>query len=170
MNVNLRLSTENDLSLIEHYVRAYHDFEGVTHHGEEISKAIRPLLGQSTLGRIWLICIGEEPVGYIAICFGYTIEFSGRDAFVDEMFIAKEHRGKGVGKAVFLLVKAQLAQVGIKVLHLEVARTNERAQRLYRSAGFVPRERFYLMSALITARQGAEPDSPATAAQRRDVG
>jgi len=159
MNINLQLSTESDDSLVEKFVKSYHSFEGVSHSGPDAAAAIRPLLGPSSLGRVWLIYLGSQPIGYVVICFGYTIEFSGRDAFVDEMFIIEEQRGKGIGKAILALVKAEAALLGIRVLHLEVARTNERAQRLYRSVGFMPRECFFLMSAAISsadAQQGAQ--------------
>jgi GNAT superfamily N-acetyltransferase len=149
MNINLRIATESDLDLLRMYVRAYHEFEGIAHRDGDPAAALRPLLGRSPLGRLWLICLGPPPIGYAAICFGYTIEFSGRDAFVDELFIVPEQRGKGYGKAVLALLKSEAASLGVKALHLEVARTNEGAQRLYRSAGFVPRERFFLMSAPI---------------------
>ena len=151
MSVHLRLSNDNDYALIESFVRAYHAFDGIPDTSQGDAAAIRPLLGRSTLGRVWVICLGNQPVGYVAICFGYSIEFDGRDAFVDEMFILEPHRGKGFGASALALVKAEAAKLGVKALHLEVARGNERAQRLYRSAGFVARERFFLMSAPITS-------------------
>lgn len=149
MNISLRVAEEADLSLVLAYVRAYHEFEGVVHSAGSAAATIRPLLGQSALGRLWLICLDSQPVGYVAICFGYSIEFGGRDAFVDEIFVAREYRGKGFGKAALTLVKSEAASLGVTALHLEVARSNNQAQRLYRSAGFVSRERFFLMSAQI---------------------
>jgi len=146
MSITLRLSSEPDLPLLLELVRAYHDLEGITHSDPDPTAAIRPLLGESPLGRLWLICADAEPIGYVAICFGYSIEFAGRDAFVDELFVIEQQRGKGIGKAALALVKAEAAALGVKVLHLEVSSSNDRARRLYRSAGFLPR-RFSLMSA-----------------------
>lgn len=159
MNINLRAAGESDLDQVLIYVRAYHEFEGIAYSEKGTASAVRPLLGQSTLGRVWLICLGSQSIGHIALCFGYSIEFSGRDAVVDEMFILPEHRGKNFGKAVLALVKAEAALLDIKALHLEVARSNERARRLYKSAGFVPREEFFVMSAPLTD----------TAAQQADI-
>lgn len=146
MNVSLRLADENDLEQVLTYVRAYHQFEGVAHSEGDAAFAVRPLLGQSSLGRIWLIYTGTQSIGHIAICFGYSIEFSGRDAIIDEMYIVPEHRGKGFGKQVLAKVKSEAALLGVKALHLEVARSNEPAQRLYQAAGFESRERFFVMS------------------------
>jgi ribosomal protein S18 acetylase RimI-like enzyme len=47
---------------------------------------------------------------------------------------------------VLARVEAEAATLGIRALHLEVARSNVRAQKLYGAAGFRARERFFLMS------------------------
>lgn len=146
MDIHLRVAEESDLDQVLTYVRAYHEFEGIAHSAVNAASAVRPLLGRSTLGRVWLIRHGSQSIGHIAICFGYSIEFCGRDAVVDEMFILPEHRGKGFGKAVLALVKSEAALLGVKALHLEVARSNEGAQSIYKSTGFVPREQFFIMS------------------------
>lgn len=146
MDIYLRVAEESDLDQVLAYVRAYHEFEGIAHSVVNAAPAVRPLLGRSALGRVWLICHGSQSIGHIAICFGYSIEFCGRDAFVDEMFILPEHRGKGFGRAALALAKSEAALLGVKALHLEVAHSNKRAQRMYTSAGFAPRERFFIMS------------------------
>lgn len=166
MNVSLQLATERDGPVLESLVRAYHAFEGVGRPGEDITAAIRPLLGQSDLGCAWFICADSQPIGYVVICFGYSIEFSGRDAFIDELFIIEAERGKGIGKTVLALVKAEAARLGVKALHLECARNNERAQRLYKSAGFVSRESFFLMSATLDGER-APSEIPADPAEPR---
>ena len=146
MDVHLQIAEDRDLQLVLSYVRAYHRFEGIE-DSKDVSSSVQPLLGQSQLGRIWLIHSESGPVGYTAVCFGYSIEFAGRDAFIDEMFIVPEHRAKGIGQAVLHLLKDEVASLGIRALHLEVAHSNERAKRLYASAGFKTREQFFLMSA-----------------------
>lgn len=146
-NTDVRLQTAQDKDLDEvlKFVRAYHAFEGIG-NTVDVASSVLPLLGESPLGRAWLIHADSSPVGYVAICFGHSIEFAGRDAFVDEMFIVPEHRAKGIGRSALLLVQSEAASLGIKALHLEVARYNETAQRLYKSAGFRAREQFFLMS------------------------
>ena len=145
MQVRLQMAGHRDLPLVLKYVRAYHEFEGIE-DSKDVTSSLRPLLGQSQFGRIWLIKNASRAVGYVAICFGYSIEFAGRDAFIDEMFIVPQQRARGIGKAALQLLKNEAAALGIRALHLEVARSNEAAKRLYRSAGFEAREQFFLMS------------------------
>ncbi len=161
MNIHLRLATEEHLDALIPLVNAYHAFENIQQNEAVVRKAVLPLLGESSLGRIWLMSSHDHVIGYIAICFGYSIEFSGRDAFVDEMFLLEPYRGKGIGRLVLHEVFKSAASLQIKALHLEVGRHNERAQRFYRSMGFEARSKFFLMSRHIVdqAQQPAPADS-----------
>ena len=159
MDVRLQIAGKKDLHLLLDYVRAYHEFEGIE-DSNEVASSIRPLLERNDSGRIWLDQTESGPVGYIAVCFDYSIEFAGRDAFIDEMFIVPKQRAKGIGKAALRLLRSEAESLGVKALHLEVARTNERAQRLYASAGFQAREQFFLMSAATTNSTGHQDDAP----------
>lgn len=127
-------------------VRAYHAFEEIERTDDERRASLTPLLGDNPFGRIWLILEADEPIGYIALCFGYSIEFGGRDAFVDEFFLAEPARGRGLGRQVFAEIRKAAAGLAILALHLEVARSNTRARRFYESLGFTARDRYHLMS------------------------
>lgn len=128
------------------FVRDYHAFEAIERSDDERRASLAPLLGENPFGRIWLIVEAGEPVGYIALCFGYSIEFGGRDAFVDEFFLTATARGRGLGRQVFAEVRKSAAQLGIVALHLEVARSNPGARRFYQSLGFAARDGYHLMS------------------------
>lgn len=151
--IHLHLATEDTFAQLLPLVRAYHEFESVELDDGTRERVLRPLLGESSLGRIWLVSTAGQIVGYVALCFGYSIEFGGRDAFVDELFITEAHRGKGIGRAVLSHVESEAAALGIRALHLEVARTNSRARRLYAATGFRARERFFLMSHRIGSQE-----------------
>lgn len=128
-------------------VRDYHVFEGVEMSDAQRAEAVAPLLEpNSPAGCVWLIESGGQVVGYLALCVGYSIEFRGRDAFVDEFYLVEEARGRGLGSRVLERVCAEARAMGIVALHLEVARGNQRARALYERWGFRARERFTLMS------------------------
>ena len=140
-------ATSADLDALLPLVRAYHRFDGIDMSEERRRRAVRPLLDdESAHGRIWLIESSGVIVGDVAVCFGYSIEFEGPDAFVDELYIDEAARGRGIGAAVLRRVMALAAALGVTALHLEVARDNARARRLYSKLGFGSRERFHLMS------------------------
>lgn len=128
-------------------VCAYHEFEHISLDAAMRRRAVAELLGDARRGTLWLIHHNEELAGYVAICPGYSIEFAGFDAFVDEFFLLPAHRGHGGGRAVLEQVKDAARALGIRALHLEVARDNARARALYADCGFAARERYVLMSA-----------------------
>lgn len=157
----LELADESHLDVLLPLVRAYHRFERVVMSDTERATAVTPLLqAESPLGRVWLVRRHGEVAGYGALCFGYSIEFGGRDAFVDELYIAEHARGKGLGSRVLDLLKLEAARLGIVALHLEVARSNTRARQLYEKWGFRARERYVLMSCQLSG-SGVAANRPA---------
>lgn len=116
---------------------------------DERVSTLRRLIGDDTWGRLWLIFDGDELAGYIAICIGYSIEFRGNDAFVDEFYIRPESRGRGLGTRVLERIKSEAKSMGVRALHLEVARSNAGARKLYSSAQFEAREDYMLMTSLL---------------------
>ena len=142
----LSVAEAADLDRLLPLVRAYHAFEEIERTDDERRASLAPLLGDNTFGAIWLVIEDDEPIGYIALCFGYSIEFGGRDAFVDEFFLLDTARGRGLGRRVLAEVSATAAALGIVALHLEVARSNPRARHFYESLGFAARNRYHLMS------------------------
>ena len=88
-------------------------------------------------------------VGYLALCYGYSIEFGGRDAFVDELFVLEDRRSLGIGGRLLDHARDAATAAGIVALHLEVDRENGGARRIYERRGFAARSRFHLMSATL---------------------
>jgi len=146
MNVKIEIASEYHLEELLPLVREYHEFENFQMTEIAREKSVRRLLSDNSLGRIWQVYVGEKLVGYIALCVGFSIEFSGLDAFVDEFYILPEYRGKGVGAKILELTKIEAKNMGIRALHLEVARSNVTAQNLYTQAKFKAREKYVLMS------------------------
>lgn len=142
----ISVALPDDLDRLLPLVRAYHAFEKIERTDHERRASLAPLLGENPFGAIWLVSQDDEAIGYIALCFGYSIEFGGRDAFVDEFFLVEAARGRGLGRRVLADVSAAAAETGIVALHLEVARSNSRARRFYESLGFAARNRYHLMS------------------------
>lgn len=153
MKIEIRKATVADLPALLPLVTRYHAFEHVEMSDSDRTQAVSALLKDSSAGDIWLIEHARRCIGYVAICVGYSIEFAGYDAFVDEFFIDEAYRRQGIGSQALEFVKQAAQQRGIRALHLEVARDNALARSLYAKSGFRPREKFVLMSASLVARK-----------------
>ena len=102
------------------------------------------LIKNKQFGRIWLIKCDGETAGYLVLTFGFSLEYRGRDALLDELFVREQYRGVGVGKQAISFVARFCLSENIQAVHLEVERSNKRAQSLYSQNGFVDHERYFL--------------------------
>lgn len=106
--------------------------EFTDHHARE---AAENLLHNPSLGRIWMIHLGSEVVGYIVLSFDYSLEYGGKCGWVDEFFVRKGNRGKGIGSEALRFFAERARELGARTVHLGVRRGNP-AINLYRRAGF----------------------------------
>ena len=98
----------------------------------------------SPYGRVWLIVDGECPVGYVVLTVSFSFEYRGYDAFIDELYIAKEYRRQGIGRRAMEFVEDAARDLGVNAIHLEVTDGNDPAIGLYRRVGYAGNERFLM--------------------------
>ncbi|OBX33717.1 ribosomal-protein-alanine N-acetyltransferase [Halomonas elongata] len=146
MAVHLGRAEPHHLSTVLELVRAFHAEEAVALAEERRIAAVNALLANDHYGHIFLIYAGEDPIGYLAVCFGFSIEFAGRDAFIDELYVIPKARGLGAGREALVRLAETMRDSGIVALHLEVEKSNDRARGLYHGLGFTPRDHYGLMS------------------------
>jgi len=102
------------------------------------------LLLDPALGRVWLIFADGQTIGYIVMAFDYSLEYRGRGAWIDEFFVRRSHRGRGIGTQMLEFFADEAKKLGVTVIHLEVNHGNP-AVELYHRLGFVDHHR-YLMT------------------------
>lgn len=143
--IALRAAAAGDLEAVLALHQAFFTEDGYAFREEESRANLARLLGDPNLGRLWVMDDSGTIVGYLLLAFGFSLEFRGRDAFVDELYVAPGHRGKGLGTRALELVAEACRELGVRALHLEVERYKDGALALYRRMGFVDHER-YLMT------------------------
>jgi GNAT superfamily N-acetyltransferase len=111
--------------------------------------ALRALLADPHAGAAFRIDTADRTIGYAILCWGFSVEYGGRDAFLDEFYIIPELRGRGLGLRVLGLLEHEARRLGVVALHLEVLAYEARNTNLYTRAGFHDRN-----SRLMTRRLG----------------
>jgi ribosomal protein S18 acetylase RimI-like enzyme len=118
--------------------RTFHAEDGhpLTRAGE--AALLRVASGEEPLARAWVVrgAGAVEPLGYLVLTLGYSVEYGGRDGFIDDLYLAPVLRGRGVGRRLLVFALEQATTLGIGTLHLEAEVGNAEALRLYRAAGF----------------------------------
>ena len=61
---------------------------------------------------------------------------SGACAFLCQMTVARDRRGRGYGRAMLSALESLLAEAGVTELHLNVCESNVPAKHLYLTAGY----------------------------------
>jgi len=146
-----RSATPDDIETLIAMMREFYVREGLTFDETIARRGLRGIIGGETFGRVFLVLSADAVAGYAVLTFGYSLEFHGRDAFVDEIYLRDEYRGQGIGGRALEFLIEVCAENGVNALHLEVERSNTKAQAVYRKFGFEDHDR-YLMTRWITDR------------------
>ena len=74
-DVILRSPGGRDLSGLLDLIREYYRYDGLRFEVERIRPALRKLLRDKSLGKVWTIHHGTETAGYAILTFNYDLEF-----------------------------------------------------------------------------------------------
>ncbi len=124
---------------IESIVLMMRDFYAIDNYpiDLEISKKLfQEFVANESLGKAWIIYNDNKIVGYVILTFIFSFEFQGRIAFLDELYLSENVRGKGIGKQTINFIKAEIHKLSLKLVLLEVEPHNINAQKLYISNDF----------------------------------
>lgn len=76
-----------------------------------------------------------QTAGFCSLSFSYSTEAGGAVVLIEEVFVAPEFRGHGLGGEVFEFIRSEYRGKAAR-LRLEVAEDNTRAIALYQRLGF----------------------------------
>lgn len=135
--VQFRRAEPSDLDVLVTLMDRFNRSQGYPFDAGVGRRALEVFTASPALGRLWLILTdGEQPAGYLVLSFGFSFEYGGHDAFIDELFVDERARGAGVGRAALEFALDQARALNVGAIHLEVEPDNPRAERLYERSGF----------------------------------
>jgi ribosomal protein S18 acetylase RimI-like enzyme len=144
--LQFREATLKDEAALMPMMRALDEHEPYAIQFDEsaVCTAFRQFLLLPAFGRVWLLYEGPTLVGYIVLTIGFSFEFHGHDAFIDELYIAPAHRRRGFGRQAIAFLEQKACEIGVNAVHLEVDRGNDPALELYRRSGYRDHDRFLM--------------------------
>lgn len=149
MSATLTLGTIEHLERFLPLVAAFHEEAGITSTEESRRAGIAPLLSGIPHGCAYLIGPPKAAIGYVVITFGWSVEFGGLDAIMDELYVRRAVRKRGIASEALTALPRALAGGGLRAIHLEVDPENQDAIRLYARAGFRPRDPHIVMTKVL---------------------
>jgi hypothetical protein len=63
-------------------------------HDGIVRSNLTELLQNCACGIAYLVRDAERPIAYLVICFDYSLEYRGKGAWIDELFVESTHRGR----------------------------------------------------------------------------
>ncbi|MET0645664.1 MAG: GNAT family N-acetyltransferase [Pyrinomonadaceae bacterium] len=149
MEPSFRVAEPSDADALIGMMRGLYEHDRTAFDESPHRAALAQLFANDAYGLAYLMLSGAEVAGYFVITFGFSLEFRGRDAFIDELFVKDEFRGRGAGAAAIRFAEGLCRERGVRALHLEVERSNTGAQSVYRRAGFRDHDRYLLTKWLL---------------------
>jgi GNAT superfamily N-acetyltransferase len=155
MTVAMRQANADDLADLLGLMQEFYAEAGYALNPDRARAAFLPLLAPGRLGQVWLGEVDGQVAGHLVLTFCYSMEYGGRSAFVDDLFVRPSLRNRGVGRALVEQARAICEELDVRAMHLEVARANGPAQAVYRAVGFDSTDRELLTLALAAPTHAA---------------
>lgn len=112
------------------HVREYCALDRHEYDEGRIRAALEPLLRGDRHG----IVLISDAGGYAVLTWGWSLESGGREALLDEIYVAE--RGRGHGARLLEAVLEAARRAGAAAVFLETEEHNDRVRRFYQRNGF----------------------------------
>lgn len=99
--------------------------------------ALKLILSDPVRGRIYVAREGRRAVAMASLLFTVSTAEGGKAAWLEDLVVHPDHRRQGTGQKMLAYVVSQARAEGVLRITLLTDMQNERAQALYRRAGFV---------------------------------
>lgn len=143
--VKLRQASTKDIPIILNFIKEFYALESILYLEQRVHKALIQLINSDDIGRVWLIYNDSTPVGYVVLCFSYSIESYGQEGMIDELYISDKFRSKGIGTQAVNGIIKNAKKLGLNCLYMEVKRENPGAHDFYKRLNFKARDKYFLM-------------------------
>lgn len=137
-----------DIPLISKMIEQLYLSENTVYREADVNSALAALIEDNSNGGCWKFVSESGTAGYMIIGSAFSVEFGGKTAFIDELYVSENYRGKGIGRTALKFAENFAKEKGYKYLRLEVELSNTTAQKIYRSGGFKEHERYIMTKKL----------------------
>jgi len=139
-DIPVREATESDLpaigKLLEDLTDAMDDTEGIN-TGIAL-KTCEQLLNDAS-SHFLVAAMEGTPVGFINFTVRQTILHRSPSALIDELVVAEEYRGKGVGRQLVQAAIEKCRELECCEVEVSTEKTNLKARTFYKKCGFEER-------------------------------
>jgi GNAT superfamily N-acetyltransferase len=103
---------------------------------QSLARAVEGVFEQPERGGVLLAWVDGLAAGVAYVSCVWAMEHGGRSAWLEELYVRPESRGKGTGEALLREVFRFCAERGCRAVDLEVEADHRRVESLYLRNGF----------------------------------
>ncbi len=137
MSVTLRDATLEDAALIQGFVHALAVYEKLEHEAKATAAEFRAALQSGHIGAL-IAELDGTPVGFALWFFSFSTFVGRRGMYLEDIFVMPEHRGAGIGRAIFRDLARRAVALGCQRMEWSVLDWNTPAVNFYRALGAKP--------------------------------
>jgi ribosomal protein S18 acetylase RimI-like enzyme len=132
------LATPADAAVFARLLHAFNlEFGASTPSAKVIASRAEPLIAA---GQITVLLVGGGPDGFAELRFRTSLYTGALDAYLEELYVVPECRGRGLGQALLDAAMDKARQRGATHIDLNTSVDDTAARALYETAGFTNRE------------------------------
>ena len=133
----VRLATKMDTATIAEFQLAMaRETENLVLDKSLLVTGIENLVGDTAKGSYYVAEENEEVIGCLMTTYEWSDWRNGNVVWIQSVYIAKEHRGKGVYKKMYQHIQQLVTlSTDFKGIRLYVDKTNVNAQKVYQQLG-----------------------------------
>jgi len=141
VTLRLRDAGPADVALVAHFVRALAEYERLAHLAIGTDEQFEALLfGTPPRAHALIAAWDGAPVGFALWYFAVSTFTASTKLYVEDVFVAPEARGQGIGRSIFADLARRAVAAGSSGMEWSVLDWNAPSIAFYRSIGATPHE------------------------------
>ncbi|MFN2644183.1 MAG: GNAT family N-acetyltransferase [Burkholderiales bacterium] len=104
---------------------------------EKQKRGLEAIVASPAIGKLFVAREGKRVVAMASLLYTVSTAEGGKAALFEDLVVHPDERKRGIGEALLKYVVAQARAEGVLRITLLTDMQNERAQAMYRRAGFV---------------------------------
>lgn len=135
MTTAIRTAGPQDAGAVAVLLEAFNrEFDTPTPAADVLAPRVRRLLAG---GSVLALLGGTPAVSLAVLTLRPNIWYDGPVALLDELYVAPDHRGRGIGTALLAAAEAEVRRRGAELLEINVDSSDTDARRFYERHGYV---------------------------------
>ncbi len=128
-------ATEQDVEDILFLIKEIAKYEKLEHEVIATKESLLDSIFIKKRAQVILVAYENKVIGYMLYFYNYSTFTGNANLYLEDLFILKEHRKKGIGKTLFQILAQKAVEEGCKRIDWVCLHWNEPSLNFYKSIG-----------------------------------